>query len=156
MSDSSLILGDIHGLIQVRRSQAKVTKYVKNRVLLTPSQSTRTTVRSTTTEYKNDPEINKIQYRWSNTNWWAMQSKPKWEKNEKNMNQNKQETHLKLTCRCLFPLLSFSMLQLAKNTPKISVKQPWKHPLLCSLKPLCSLSLVLSLIRPSSLLSCLF
>ena len=63
MSVSSLISGDVHGLIQVRGSQAKVTKYVKNRVLLTPSQSTRTTVRSTTTEYKNDPEINKIQYR---------------------------------------------------------------------------------------------
>ena len=55
-----------------------------------------------------------------------MQSRSKWEKDEKNMNQNKQETHLKLTCRRSFPLLSFSKLQLAKNTPKISVKQPWK------------------------------
>ena len=42
MSVSSLISGDVHGLIQVRGSQAKVTKYVKNRVLLTPNQITRT------------------------------------------------------------------------------------------------------------------
>ena len=34
----------------------------------------------------------------------------------------------KLTCSPFLSLFSFSKLQLAKNTPKISVKQPWKTP----------------------------
>ena len=95
---------------------------MRNRVLLTPSQTTRTAVKSTTIEYKNDPEINKIQYVWPNSNWWAMQSKPKWEKGEKNMNQSKQETHLKLTC---------------KNNAQNLRQTATQNLLLCSLEPLC-------------------
>ena len=39
-----------------------------------------------------------------------MQSKPKWERDEENMNQREQETHPKLTCSCLLSLLSPSLV----------------------------------------------
>ena len=52
MNVSSFISGDIHGLIQVRRPQARVTKYMRNRVPLTPCQTIRIIARSTSTRKK--------------------------------------------------------------------------------------------------------
>ena len=49
---SRLISGDIHELVRVRKPQASVTKYMRNRVPLTPSQTIRITTRSTSTRKK--------------------------------------------------------------------------------------------------------
>ena len=55
MSVSSLISGDIHRLIQVRKSQAKVIKYMRSRVPLISSQTIRT-ISNINNQQENDLE----------------------------------------------------------------------------------------------------
>lgn len=56
MSVSSLVSGDIHGLIQVRKPQARVIKYMRNRVLLISSQTIRIISKVNNQQQENDPE----------------------------------------------------------------------------------------------------
>ena len=58
----SLISGDVHGLIRVRKSQARVAKYMRNIVPLTPSQTTKITARSMTTTRKMIQKIKRFQH----------------------------------------------------------------------------------------------
>ena len=120
LSVSRLLSGDIHELVRVRKPQASVTKYMRNRVPLTPSQTIRITARltRTTRKWSKKKKNNKIQHI-IQPNWWAMQNKPKWEKVEKNMNQSKQENRLKLTCSYSLPILAF--FQLHSQDPHFSL-----------------------------------
>lgn len=57
-SVSSLISGDIHGLIQVRKPQARIIKYMRNRVPLISSQTIRIISKVNNQQQENVPEKN--------------------------------------------------------------------------------------------------
>ena len=60
-----LISGGFHELKNwwdEREPWVRFTQCMRNRVPLAPNQTTKTTVKSTAAEYKNDSEINKIQH----------------------------------------------------------------------------------------------
>ena len=110
MNAYSLISSDIHGLIQVRKPQARVIKYMRNRVLLISSQTIRIISKVNNQQQENDPEN-----QWNSTcNPTQTDERCKTNQNEKGMRRiwikREQETHPKLTCSCLLSLLSPSLV----------------------------------------------